>query len=412
MVFLALGASFGLTLLLARVFRALRPIRTRRSGCILVTGTFYNHGWFLSHARPLALCGADEVLFVTDEPRDAPQRIRFVCPPRWASRLLGRAGSKLLWMWAAGLRCRPDVCMGYHLFPGGLATLIVARLLGSPACYQMTGGPIEIIGGGAFNENRFMKGLGRPSAFLEKLALKVVREFELVIVRGNQTKRFLEEKGVNRAVEIITGSIIPPAVEPDSERRIDMIFVGRLTRIKQPEQFVQVLARVAKLYPSVRGVMVGGGPEREKLERLAFELGVRDNVALFGQRDDVNELLADAKVYLLTSRSEGLSIALAEAMGCGAVPVVADVGELGDLVESGVNGFLIPPNDVEAYASRVVELLTDESKRARFSKVAREESLSLAGVDAVAKRWNRCLSPWLKANGAGTGKSESCTTIP
>jgi len=244
-----LAVSFGGTLVVARVLRGKRS-RGRVSNRILVTGTFYNHGWFLSHVEPLASSGLCEVIVVTDIPQPAPERVTVLCPSTRLVRVLGRAGGKLVLMWRAGRRWRPCLYMGYHLFPGGLSALVVARLQGRPAAYQMTGGPLEVLGGGYLNENVLMSALGRPSRFLETLALAVIREFDLVVVRGQQARRFLAESGVDQNIALITGSIRASDGTP-ATRPIDLIFVGRLAPIKQPEQFVQIVERLARSRPSL-----------------------------------------------------------------------------------------------------------------------------------------------------------------
>jgi glycosyltransferase involved in cell wall biosynthesis len=119
-------------------------------------------------------------------------------------------------------------------------------------------------------------------------------------------------------------------------------------------------------------------------------------VDFLGQRHDVESIVVGAKVFVLTSLSEGLSIAMAEAMAAGAVPVVANVGELGDLVEDGTSGFLVPPNDVEQYADRIVKLLEDGDAWSRMSSAAAESAASRCGIDVVSAQWRECLGETIK----------------
>ena len=119
-----------------------------RSGRILVLATFHNPNWVRSHLVPLSRSEVGEVVVVCDE-RPAPlPNVRYECPPRWLQALLTRAGAKFCWSLVLAVRLRPDLYMGYHIFPCALLALILARLFGRPACYQMTYGPIEIEGGG------------------------------------------------------------------------------------------------------------------------------------------------------------------------------------------------------------------------------------------------------------------------
>ena len=386
---LALG--YATTLVVARAGRWRPRSRVLPRGRIAMVGTFHNPNWILSHAIPLARSGAESVLVVGDVSLPPRDNIRFVHPPAWLRRLAGRALSKVLWLLAVGRRERPDLYVGLHLFPGALSALIVARLLGRPACYQMTGGPVEIAGGGVANENWLMASLARPSPLVERLALAVVREFELVVALGRKATTFLEERGVKGVVAIIPGSIAPPAPPPDSGRTIDLVFVGRLTDIKQPLRFVDVVAETQKAHGALRAAIVGDGPLLADVKRRVADLGLDETVDVLGQRDDVDLIVRRSKVFVLTSRSEGLSIAMTEAMAAGAVPVVADVGELGDLVDPGRNGFLVEPRDTAAYARHIGALLADAQLRTRLSQATEQDARGHVGREAVAARWGRAV---------------------
>ena len=369
----------------------------------MVTGTFHNPNWYLSHMAPLTRSGVHEVALVVDEPQPLLGGVRFVCPPKWIVRLLGRAGAKALWMLFAGLHYRPDLYMGYHLAPAACTALVVARLLGRPACYQMTGGPAGIIGGGYGAVDSVEGSLGRPSRLIEAVAIRVVRQFELVVVRGNKAREFLAGYGIDRSVVTITGSVNNHSLPPEDPRDLDLIFVGRLSPVKQVDQVVQIVYSLQQVLPDVRAAIVGDGPLMADLRGHTEKLGLTRNIEFFGKRKDVEALLSRAKVFVLTSKSEGLSIAMAEAMSVGVVPVVADVGELGDLVQNGANGYLVEPSNIAEFARKVASLLQDEVAWARSSRKARETAQTRCGLDAVTEQWRCCLRDVvIRASGDGT----------
>src|SRR5512134_2460625 len=129
------GAVFTLALAACRMRRLLGTKRFVPRRRILLIGTFYNTDWFVSHARPLAASGLDEVVVVTDEPGVPLERVRFACPPPGWVRLLGRPLSRMMWVLWIGWRERPDVFMGYHVIPNAVLALLAGRLVGRPACY-------------------------------------------------------------------------------------------------------------------------------------------------------------------------------------------------------------------------------------------------------------------------------------
>lgn len=383
--------AFGGALLVCRLIPARRARPWTQTGRIMVLGTFYNTNWFLSHARPLAQSGVAEVLVVTDEPPPALQRVRFAGPPRWVSRVLGRQIGKLLWAFGVSLRRRPDLYMGFHIVPNALTALVLGRLFGRPTCYQMTGGPIEVLGGGLASENQFLTRLRRPSARLERLALAAAARFDLVVVRGESARRFLRGRGVTARTVIIPGSVDPLRPPPSEKRPYDLIFVGRLTETKQPLEFLEIAAAVARSVPTLRALVVGDGPLLEDARRLAASLALGDRLELAGRRSDVEDLLARSRVFVLTSRSEGLSIAMAEAMTAGVVPVVSDVGELGELVRDGANGYLVAPGDRAQFVARILELLRDAFLWQRMSRAAADAARAHVGLAHVSELWARAL---------------------
>jgi glycosyltransferase involved in cell wall biosynthesis len=137
--------------------------------------------------------------------------------------------------------------------------------------------------------------------------------------------------------------------------------------------FLRVVAEVARRHPQVQGWLIGDGPEREALERLAVELGVSDQVRFFGRRADVPRLVAQADLLCHCSYSEGLSNAIMEASALGLPVVVTRAGGTEEIVEEGVTGHLVDPDDHAAMARRVAALLDDSGMRARMGEAGRRK---------------------------------------
>jgi glycosyltransferase involved in cell wall biosynthesis len=398
LVFLLVGSIYGFALLWSRLLGRPRPLASGKARRVAVVGTFYNSNWFISHATPLARSGIEELLVVTDQPQPHVDGVRVICPSDWSVAVFGRTLAKLACLLLTGLRYRPDLYMGYHIMPCAVMALVAGRAFGRPASYQMTGGPIEVIGGGIGAENPVLGRLGPSGRRLEGLALRVVREFDQVIVRGKGAFRFLVDRGIaSSAVAIIPGSVDPEAIPLAGARPHDLVFLGRLAELKQPLQFVEILAGVTRALPTVRGLVIGDGPLQPSMRERAAELGVADRLEFAGKTHQVLALLAASRVFVLTSRTEGLSIAMAEAMMAGVVPVVANVGDLSDLVRDGVNGYLVEPNDVETYVRRVRAILEEPGLWGRLSDEAAAAARGLVGLDHVAGRWRDRIAAVLRA---------------
>jgi L-malate glycosyltransferase len=359
---------------------------------IIINGTFHNPNWFFAHIEPIVRSGYGEIILVCDEPIAYLPGLSYACPPSWATRIFSRAGAKFLWTLGIGLRRGADLFMGYHIFPSAITALICARLLGAKAAYQVTSGPLELEGGGWNAENKLLISLGQPSILVEKLAFSVTRKFDLVVVRGSKAANFIRnEVGYRHHLEVITGSVDTSNRYMQATRDIDVIFVGRLTEYKRPDLLIEVLAKVAQTVPTLRAVIVGDGPESSALQTQAAVLGLKDHIEFLGKRADIPELMGRSRVFVLTSRWEGVSIAMLEAMALGVVPVVSDVGDLNDFVKNHNTGFIIADN-ITGFSEHISQLLCDETLRTRLAQKARERIISCCDRKILAQRWNQVLT--------------------
>ncbi len=390
------------TLALAALGRALRRTRTPPPGTpptLLLTGTFYNPGWFRSHILPLSACQAlGRIVVVCDEPLEPCARVTYACPPSWLRHIVGRSAARLLWLWRAARSLRPAAIMGYHIMPNALMALVVAALTGTRAIYQMTGGPVQIAGGGAGSENALLRRQRKASRLRERLMFAAVRRFDCVVVRGRQAVEFLRTRQLARDVVIIPGSVDCERFgRPGPPGRFDLVGVGRLVPVKRWDRLLRIVAQTRAVAgtpqpggPVGNGLtlaIAGDGPLAGTLAALARELDIEPNVSLLGRREDVPEVLASGRVFALASENEGLSIAMIEAMAAGRPVVAPNVGDLAELLSDGENGLFIDPERPADAARQLVELLRDPERLARMSAAARERAVRDYSVESVATKW-------------------------
>jgi glycosyltransferase involved in cell wall biosynthesis len=138
--------------------------------------------------------------------------------------------------------------------------------------------------------------------------------------------------------------------------------VAVFKRQKAPFDFVETARGVAAAVPDVRFAMIGDGDLRAAVERRLAETGLAGRFLLTGWRREIPDLLKAFDVFLLTSRWEGLPKVVPQALLAG-VPVVATaVDGTREIVDDGVDGFLVPPGDTAAMSRRVAEVLTGKAR--------------------------------------------------
>jgi glycosyltransferase involved in cell wall biosynthesis len=139
--------------------------------------------------------------------------------------------------------------------------------------------------------------------------------------------------------------------------------VGALVGHKDHATLLQTAARLAGRFPSLHWVVAGEGPERAPLERLRADLGLDGRVHLLGHIPEPARLVADADLFVMSSREEGLGTAVLDAMALGIPVASTTAGGLPEMLEDGA-GVLAPPRDPDALAHAVARLL-DEPGLAR-----------------------------------------------
>jgi glycosyltransferase involved in cell wall biosynthesis len=151
--------------------------------------------------------------------------------------------------------------------------------------------------------------------------------------------------------------------------------VGTLRPVKGHATFVRAAAEIHKARPDVRFLIVGEGPVRDELDRLAADLGVAGAIVFAGVRTDIPDLLALIDVLALPSRSESLPNAVLEAMACGRPVVATRVGGTPELVADGETGFLVEPEDFACLARQILRVLNDPALAARMGAAARRKAV-------------------------------------
>jgi glycosyltransferase involved in cell wall biosynthesis len=127
---------------------------------------------------------------------------------------------------------------------------------------------------------------------------------------------------------------------------------------------------------------VGDGEVRTELERRAAQLGVGDEISFLGYRTDLPAIAAASDFAVLSSDNEGTPVSLIEAAAAGRPAVATDVGGVSDVVAPD-SGILVPPNDPDALAAAIIDLMSDPDKRLEMGRNARERALRRFSADRL-----------------------------
>ena len=184
---------------------------------------------------------------------------------------------------------------------------------------------------------------------------------------------------------------IPNEVHADvtPKRAPSMLIVGRLHEQKAHDVLFSAFARVAEALPEWRLGVAGRGPIERELRDLARRLGMDQRIDWHGHVLDPFPLYRSAEIFVLPSRHEGTPNALLEAMSAGLPVVVSDASPgLRELVDHGVNGLVVPPDDPGALAESIATLANDADMRRRLGEAALERASRYA-LTRTLPEWDR-----------------------
>lgn len=206
--------------------------------------------------------------------------------------------------------------------------------------------------------------------------------------------RLLQQGLSERKMVVIPNGLPDEAfaeVAPVLPRTPGTLRVGMIARMNHPcknyPAFLRAAAQLSPKFPTLEFLLVGDGPLRPTLEKMALELGLGDRIRFLGERHDIPAVLAAMDISVSLSSSESLSNVIVESMAAG-VPVVATrVGGNPELVREGETGFLVPLHSDDRFVEALQLLLTQSHLRAEFGQQAKRLARAKFGINRIRDRY-------------------------
>lgn len=147
--------------------------------------------------------------------------------------------------------------------------------------------------------------------------------------------------------------------------------ISNFRKVKRIEDVVSVFYGIQKEMPA-KLMLVGDGPEKERAERQAMELGIYDKIIFFGNSNEIEHILSYSDLFLLPSETESFGLAALEAMAMGVPVISSNTGGLPEVNEPGVSGYLSNVGDVDDMVVNALKILKDQDTLCKFKEQARE----------------------------------------
>jgi glycosyltransferase involved in cell wall biosynthesis len=230
--------------------------------------------------------------------------------------------------------------------------------------------------------------------FFERVAIRRT-DLRIAVSTDIMNLRLKHEKTPPSKIRVVFNAVEPADFVVDDARRaakrkeleIDNSFVigtvGRLVKAKSYDLLLEVAREVCSRKPEVRFVIVGDGPLRRLLEHTRDSLDLREKVHLLGTRADIPELMAAMDLYIISSRREGLPVALIEAMMAGKPIVATGVGGIPETLAHDRDGIIVAPGSKDALSDAILGLIDDPEKMRRIASNARRKAVVTYSPETV-----------------------------
>jgi glycosyltransferase involved in cell wall biosynthesis len=239
-----------------------------------------------------------------------------------------------------------------------------------------------------------------PGRFTRMTSKPILQNADAVLALTEDMKQKMREI-CDRDISVVPNGIELERFEASLGERKEgntktIIFVGRLHPVKGVQYLIESMAIVHQKMPDAKLVIVGDGPERSRLEGLAEKLNLNSCIRFEGKvpQENIPQLMHQADVFALSSLSESFGIVNLEAMAAGLPIVATKVGGIPDIVEEGVNGYLVNAKNPEEIAERLMILLGNDKIREEMVAKNREKAKLYTWdkvTDTMEKIYFECL---------------------
>jgi glycosyltransferase involved in cell wall biosynthesis len=231
----------------------------------------------------------------------------------------------------------------------------------------------------------------------ERITLPIIKQYEKYTIRRASKifsqsyytkRRIIDIYGVPKSkIEVIPYPIdTEKFVQTNNSRNKEIVCVGRINDPrKNVDHLIRTFNQVLDEIPEATLTLVGDEPNKN-IRLLIRELGIKESVKCVGEASDVVTYMDRASVFVLPSKQEGLGIVGLEAQSCGTPVIATRCGGPEDYIQNDINGFLVPQNNVDLLADRIIQILTDRDLRSRLGDSARANIVDSYSEEVVCEK--------------------------
>lgn len=217
--------------------------------------------------------------------------------------------------------------------------------------------------------------VGKDKTYAPVVAFSINQSDVITAVSNNLRDETYQNFPIEKNIEVIYNFVdverfrrkpidaFKKVISPNGERIL--LHASNFRKVKRVQDVVKIFNEVRREMPA-KLLFVGDGPERQMAEELSRNLGVSDDVRFVGKQEQMEDILAIADLFLLTSDYESFGLAALEAMAAGVPVVSTNAGGLGEININGKTGFMADVGDVQTMSSQAIHILSDDATLQSF----------------------------------------------
>ncbi len=289
------------------------------------------------------------------------------------------------------LRFNIDVIYGIQMFPHGLMTWFSSKIFSKSCVLALINGDRE---------------LHSRNKFFSKFASKAIREADFLIIEGlinkisqkSEIPKFLNNIEISKDVILpgYSSCFIDDFFPLKTSKKWDIITISRLHKIKRIELFIEIVEKVSR-NRNIKCAIIGDGPMDFALKRMVDKKNLQGSIEFLGKipHNKLNYYYNQSKLFLLSSKNEGLPATIIEAMLTEICVISSDVGSISGCIKHGLNGFLYKNEDILDATVLILDLLNSSDFRDQIANNGRITALSYSAGNRK-KIWGEIINYYTK----------------
>ena len=308
-------------------------------------------------------------------------KVKYILVPKlFHGRTLGLLARPLMLVWYS-IKFKADFILAYHFIPHAFFAFFASLITRKPFIIGQTG---------LYIQRNFSR-----KKLLALMINRLIKSASYFNVPGQNSMDFwVKNKVPDEKINLLHSTIDTNFFKPNNNhsKKYDFIVLSRLAKEKRVDIIIELLGQLKKKGYTFRTVIVGNGNKQDLLKKQVEDQNLDDFVEFVGFQKDTRKWFNQAKFYLMYSESEGLPTSLMQAMSCGLVPIVTDVGNISGLVDEKV-GFIHKFSDKSGYLKSLEFVLSDLNNNdfEKYSILCRNRIEQNHSYQAAQEKWDKIL---------------------